>query len=126
MKPTRAWLLTPGIVNAFVPNTPGVYILGKAQKAFTPTYAGRSDSDLQQRLGAHARRGQATHFTWRPCDDAREAYLQECVLYHLLRETHVIANHRHPNTPAGQRLHCPCCDALPNKPRRRAEETTAI
>ena len=109
MTPTRAWLLTPGVVSLLVPSAPGVYILGQARPGFTPVYAGRSDNDLRRRLWVHARQGLATHFTWRLCTDSREAFLQECVLYHLLRETHVLENQRHPGAPAHRNTWCPLC-----------------
>ena len=109
MTPTRAWLLSPDVVSRLVPSTPGVYILGKVRPAFTPIYAGRSDTDLRRRLAVHARRGIATHFTWRLCNDSREAFLQECVLYHLLRATHVLENQRHPDAPDRRGTKCPLC-----------------
>lgn len=109
MTTRRAWLLTTEVVRTLVPSAPGVYILGQARPNFVPVYAGRSDTDLRRRLWAHARAGIATHFTWRLCADAREAFLQEGVLYHLLSETHVLNNQRHPDTPAGQRSACPLC-----------------
>ena len=109
MTPTRAWLLTPSVVSLLVPSAPGVYILGQARPAFTPIYAGRSDIDLRRRLAVHARRGLATHFTWRLCNDSREAFLQECVLYHLLRETHVLENQRHPDARDRRNTGCPLC-----------------
>ena len=109
MIPTRAWLLTPAVVSMLVPSAPGVYVLGQARSGFIPVYAGRSDTNLRRRLWAHARMGVATHFTWRLCSDAREAFLQECILYHLLRETHVIGNQRHPDAPAHRNTSCPLC-----------------
>jgi hypothetical protein len=110
MKPTRAWLLTPAMVSVLVPAVPGVYILGRAHPMFTPVYAGRSDANLKRRLAVHARRGFSTYFTWRPCIDSREAFFQECVLYHLLRETRVLENQRHPDAPSHHDVQCPWCE----------------
>jgi hypothetical protein len=92
----RAWLLTTEVVSTLVPSAPGVYILAHARPNFVPVYAGRSDTNLRRRLWTHARAGIATHFAWRLCVDAREAFLQECVLYHLLTETHALNNQAPP------------------------------
>lgn len=132
MTPTRAWLLTSEVVSMLVPSAPGVYILGQARPQFVPVYAGRSDTDLRRRLWAHARAGVATHFTWRICTDAREAFLQECILYHLLTETHVLSNRRHPDTPAPMVTVCPLCSGtmpvIPaaRLPKRMRETEVAI
>ncbi len=119
MTPTRAWLLTSEVVSMLVPSAPGVYILGQARPQFVPVYAGRSDTDLRRRLWAHARAGIATHFTWRICADAREAFFQECILYHLLTETHVLSNQRHPDRPAPMNTVCPLCSGMTPAPAAR-------
>jgi hypothetical protein len=120
---TRAWVLTPAVVSTLVPSAPGVYILGQARPGFLPVYAGRSDNDVRRCLSAHAREGAATHFTWRLCTDAREAFRQQCILYHLLRETHVLDNQRHPDTPARQLTACPLCQEVAlHKPTRYSRQ----
>jgi hypothetical protein len=84
----RAYLFDALILRSLIPrNTIGVYVLGNYYHGrFDPLYVGRSDTCLLTRLLSHNHRGRATHVVWRVTRSQRQAYYQECCLYHTYEQ----------------------------------------
>jgi hypothetical protein len=86
---------------------PGTYLLFRKGR---PAYAGRSDTDVDRRAAASIRQGEYdTNYRVYPASSPRQAYLQECRLFHRhnLRDNMI-----HPKVPTGANWRCPVkgCD----------------
>ncbi|MHB1583063.1 MAG: hypothetical protein ACYC0E_04850 [Acidimicrobiales bacterium] len=89
----------------------GSYLL--LDRTGRPTYVGRSDHCLRQRLLGHPLRGKATHFTAAVADAPRGAYLLECYWWHRYRRDGIeLANRIHPAT-YDLAVPCPFCIPSP-------------
>ena len=95
---------------------PGVYILGflTAAEAFEPTYVGRGDSDVAGRAQVsfdekllEEKRALVSHVIYRAFSNAREAYDEECRLFHALTPSRRCLNQMHPARPVGSDINCP-------------------
>ena len=106
----RAYLLKTEILRELLPSGKiGVYILGNYRMGkFIPIYVGRSDSCLLRRLMTHNHREKATHVVWRFTTNLRQAFYQECCLYHTYEDEGFL-NHVHPASPKNSGLICPIC-----------------
>ncbi|MFN6513016.1 MAG: hypothetical protein RMY29_000770 [Nostoc sp. CreGUA01] len=106
----RAYQLAPDILRSLIPKDKiGVYVLGNiGLSRFYPIYIGRSDICLLTRLLTHNYRDKATHVTWRLTSSIKQAFYQECCLYHTYEEQNFL-NDVHPASPKGSRLICPVC-----------------
>lgn len=90
------------------PGKPGVYVTGYFSLQFIADRWGRSDTDLQKAV--HARIGDAPMFKFKICENAEEAYDEECALFHEHhKDGH--AKHPHPSKPDGSTRACPKCGA---------------
>ncbi|MDE5880771.1 MAG: hypothetical protein K2H60_03495 [Muribaculaceae bacterium] len=81
---------------------PGNYILGdlNADGDLEVRYVGRSDSDLRTRIGHDI--GKYSHFYFSIAESAREAYNQECLMWHQYGgEEGELDNDIHPDKPDG-------------------------
>lgn len=86
---------------------PGVYALGRIDDDYVFRIAriGRSDDDLKSRLYDHV--GQYPVFKHGFCGSAREAFNEECRLFHDFPG--LPDNERHPDAPNGTSYKCPIC-----------------
>ncbi len=82
----------------------GVYKLRRSRGG-PIRYVGRSDTDVQDRLLDHVRRGEYRFFTVEHKRTTKKAWLREAHLYHFHREN--LDNQRHPPPPNG--MSCPKC-----------------
>jgi hypothetical protein len=107
----RAYLIDQPILAAKIPpRSRGAYVLGKyVGGEFSPLYVGRSDSCLLTRILTHNYRNLATHVAWRIRSSQRDAFHQECALYHTYEEEPWFLNKVHPASPKGSGLICPFC-----------------
>lgn len=103
------------IINDVVPDVQfGNYALGYEDKngKFCVCYVGRSDHNLPRRiadhLGEHPKKFK--FFTYRIASSEKEAFYEECRMYHLFGENENLYNKEHPDRPDGEELECPCCD----------------
>lgn len=87
---------------------PGVYVLGKLDNRGGPVvlYAGRSDTDLCERLNTWIERGYGSLFWFKYAASPQEAFGLECDLYHTY---HPPFSKVHPDKPDGTNLKCPKC-----------------
>ncbi len=89
------------VISAVIPeNVKGNYILGDLNEDgdFIVKYVGRSDSNLKTRIGHDI--GKYKHFYYSIADTAREAYDQECLMWHLYGgEEGNLDNSIHPDKP---------------------------
>jgi hypothetical protein len=86
--------------------SPGVYALGFERKSlFIVTYVGRDDADVKRALKTHVA-GPYQQFKLAHARSGRDAYLQECELYH---DYAGLDNDRHPSPPKGLDLQCERC-----------------
>ena len=92
----------------------GNYILGSVDENgyFDVRYVGRSDSDLKTRIGHEIDR--YSHFMFSIADSAREAYYQECLMWHLYGgDKGELDNKIHPDKPDGDsRAECFICKMI--------------
>lgn len=106
----RAYQIEANILRSLIPKDKiGVYVLGNISLSrFYPIYIGRSDKCLLTRLLTHNYKDKATHVAWRLTSSIRQAFYQECCLYHTYEEQGFL-NDIHPASPKGSRLICPVC-----------------
>ena len=106
----RAYQLNSEILRSLIPrNQLGVYMLGnRILGGFDPIYVGRSDVCLLTRLLNHNHKEQATYVVWRFTSSPRQAFYQECCLYHTYEEQGFL-NSVHPASPKESKLACPIC-----------------
>jgi len=97
----------------------GNYALGyerESDKAFIPTYVGRSDTDLKTELKAKLSTKSPTRkkFKFGYCATAKAAFEKECKNYHDFRAQ--LENEIHPQRPEGTEYPCPVttCKELDN------------
>ena len=85
-------------------NRIGVYLLGpvNSQGLLTVKRVGRSDTDLNSRLKQYG--GQYDNFLFAYCSTPKEAFEEECRLYH---EYNPPDNSIHPDKPTGTNYRCP-------------------
>jgi hypothetical protein len=107
----RPLLFRPWVVRLAVPRGAGVYVLGTlgTSRGSQPLYVGRSDIDLRERLSAHELMCTFQYFRFSICRSAREAFFEECRLWHSFGNLH---NLIHPDSPSGSGLSCPYCAAV--------------
>lgn len=90
-------------INSVIPNgVIGNYILGNLDENgdFQVLYVGRSDSDLRGRIGHKI--GKYSHFCYSIAQSPREAYNQECLLWHTNGgDEEKLDNKIHPDKPDG-------------------------
>lgn len=104
----RLYRLTPQRVRDVVaPGLIGNYTLFSEQPCVAPTYIGRSDTCLRRRLVGHARRGNASFFTFSVQLTPVQAFVVECAAYHARDVT--VTNRSHPASPNFSRQVCPFC-----------------
>jgi hypothetical protein len=92
--------------------SPGAYVLtrkGYDGKTFRINYVGRSDSDLNARLKAHASAGKYSHFKCGYNSSPMAAFHKECALFHDWGELS-LDNGAHPARPKGSSWTCKSCD----------------
>ena len=90
------------IASRVEPNSIGVYVLSRNGKH--ADYVGRSDSDLQARIGNSAVQGDYEFFWFGYVSSPMLAYKTECELYH---EYDPPDNAIHPAAPQGTNWRCP-------------------
>jgi hypothetical protein len=82
--------------------SPGVYLFTRKGH---PVYVGRSDTDVEFRMGQSFRQGRYDlTMTWYETTSARQAYLKECRLFHRHAPCD---NTNHPAVPSGTNWRCP-------------------
>jgi len=88
----------------------GVYVLYPSFEC-RAAYVGRSDSNVNRRLKEQYRDDfyDCRAFRFAYCRSPREAYYEECRLYHHYEKHHVILNERHPDRPDYTEYICPEC-----------------
>ena len=95
------------VVNATVPDSKGVYILGNYIKgSFVVGYVGRSDNSLKRRLASHNHKGKFQYFTYKEVKTMREGFLLETELWYRYKNT--IINKIHPQVPLSLWMEHPC------------------
>ncbi len=103
---TRPIALRSWLVRLLIPSgLCGSYTLFSA--AGSPTYTGRSDSDLRERLLTHAADARGDYFRFDIHSSAEQAYLAECSAYHAWGPS--LENAIHPARPGGSCVQCPFC-----------------
>ena len=103
----RLFRLKPWLIRTLIPKgLPGTYLLYRTGR---PIYAGRSDSDLRNRLITHALTERAEHFGFGVFSDSDRAYDMECALFHALEPR--VTNLIHPASPKGTGRSCFICCA---------------
>ena len=101
-----------------VPRKPGAYqLLFKSNSDFYISYVGRSDDDLAERLKDHLpsvetnlciRSKNTSHFAFKTCSTAYEAYKEECKQFHKIEGR--TCNTQHPQKSSSW-WSCPICGA---------------
>jgi hypothetical protein len=89
----------------------GNYLLGSMVNGeFIPRYAGRSDSDLNERLKKHFHE-EYSHFKFDYAKDIIDAYNTECKHYHAFKDLNEpFDNDIHPGKPENHpHAKCPYC-----------------
>ncbi|MFM9938868.1 MAG: hypothetical protein ACKVP7_05165 [Hyphomicrobiaceae bacterium] len=88
---------------------PGVYLLGYVDPSgtFRVQHVGRNDVDVRKRLRELI--GSSTRFKFAGLANTRDAFEQECALFHKFKPRGVIS---HPQRPAGSDWKCPVCFQL--------------
>jgi hypothetical protein len=88
---------------------PGFYRLGNEKNnEFRVAYVGRSDRCLRTRLLKHPRINWYDRFSARCVDTVEQAYISECLHYHM--DNGILANKVHPDRPTGMDITCPYCE----------------
>lgn len=102
----RLLRLRPWLVRSLIPRQQvGTYLLYAATGA--PSYVGRSDTDLRQRLLRHCTDRRGVYFTFDVHNSPLNAFEMECALFHLLGPS--VTNRIHPDHPAYQPARCSYC-----------------
>ena len=101
--------LDRGTIDRMVTRTsPGVYVLSRSLSQNTAHYVGRSDSGLRGRLRDY--HGTVyRHFWYAYAGSAREAFIDECLLYHHFGGSTSLDNKIHPRRPDNCNWLCPKC-----------------
>ncbi|AXI78530.1 GIY-YIG nuclease family protein [Peterkaempfera bronchialis] len=108
----RPLRLRPWLVRALIPpRLIGTYVLYTA--GGSPTYVGRSDTDVRRRLLRHCTDRHGDYFTYDVHPTAVSAYDVECALFHLLAPE--VSNRIHPDRPDFHPT--PCAFCLPRQTR---------
>lgn len=93
------------IIDKEIPkNVKGNYILCniESEDECDVRYVGRSDNDLRTRIGHEI--GKYSHFFYSIAESEKEAYHQECLMWHLYDgEEGELDNSIHPDRPDGDR-----------------------
>lgn len=87
-------------INAKIPdNVKGNYILGNIDDKgeFEARYIGRADKNLKERIGHEL--GVYSYFFFSIAESARDAFNQECLMWHLGGEDKELDNKIHPDKP---------------------------
>ena len=98
---------TKTIATFVMKTSAGNYCLTHSRNTSKIAYTGRSDSDLKNRLLTWAEKGKYSQFFFSYASSAKEAFLNECRLYHRFNPAD---NDRHPDRPEGTNLRRPHCD----------------
>jgi len=107
---TGPYLLTSDKIDEIVDViSPGTYVLGYVNKnnAFVVEYVGRSDDDLNDRLGDWV--DDYESFKFKIYDSAKESFEKECTIYHDFGEKEKLDNDIHPDRPDNSNYSCPVC-----------------
>lgn len=103
----RLYHLSPWIVRALIPvDYIGTYTLYRFRKE-EPSYIGRSDTCLRNRLLAHAHTKRADYFDYDIQWTIEKCFIAECSAYHALLNKS--ENLIHPSMPKGLQIECPFC-----------------
>lgn len=109
----RSYRLLPWLVRALIPpRRVGTYVLSNGGG---PTYVGRSDNDLRERLLNHAATQKARYFTYQVYPTPEKAFIAECAAYHALKGS--VTNLIHPAVPSGNKVRCPFCKEIFDRTR---------
>lgn len=73
-------------------------------------YVGRSDSDVGERIRSHFNEYPYRLFSFWYAKSAKEAFGQECYLYHRYAKITQLDNKIHPDSPDNMDLQCPYCN----------------
>jgi hypothetical protein len=99
-------LTTEKIDKEVTQKSPGAYALDATTSgAFQVNYAGRSDTDVKDRLAKHVG-GKYKFFEFEYYSSAKAAFEKECNLYHDFSPSD---NTIHPDRPSGSGWKCPRC-----------------
>ena len=83
----------------------GYYVLSQTINPFVVQYVGRSDADVSTRLHAHV--DAYKYFKFAYATSPKDAFENECKLYHAHRAT--LDNEIHPRRPDSTGWKCPIC-----------------
>ena len=97
-------------INSVIPaGIIGNYLLGYCQTPddlFNVLYVGHAN-DLNSKLKEHL--GNFSEFKYASVDSLLQAYMNDCMLYHMFTEESFIINERHPIAPFDSKWTCPFC-----------------
>lgn len=86
----------------------GNYALGCIKDSrFIVRYIGRSDTDLNERLKFWI--GNYEQFKFSYTSSPKQAFEEECLLYHDFGASNELDNTYHPQRPENRNWECPCC-----------------
>jgi len=97
-------------IKSVVPsNSTGNFLLGYTNfldKEFNVLYVGYA-KDLRTELKKHLH--SFAHFKFASAKSLHKAYVNDCMLYHTIKEKMFLMNERHPVPPKGEKWSCPMC-----------------
>jgi len=108
MKLSEWYPLNHEAINLVVRPEMGAYALSKCKgDDRTVHYVGRSDKDVNDRLGQYVPKKKYAYFQFTHLNTPKECFELECRLYH---EHKPVDNRKHPTHPEGMPLFCPVAD----------------
>ncbi|MCL6465501.1 MAG: hypothetical protein K6T77_01950 [candidate division WOR-3 bacterium] len=100
------YLLRPLQVDISVPDrVGGVYCLAKKPKEIA--IVARAERNLREAIKAHWK--EYEFFWYEPALSPREAYINQCYLYHRYAECGTLEHNEHPKPPDKTEVKCPIC-----------------
>lgn len=100
------YLLRPLQVDISVPDrVGGVYCLAKKPKQIV--FVARAERNLREAIKSHWK--EYEFFWYEPALSPREAYINQCYIYHRYAECGTLEQHEHPKPPDKIEVKCPVC-----------------
>ena len=108
--------LSSGFIDKLgIENKKGAYELFNSDSKVR--YVGRSEVNLASRLKSHAREGRYKAFRYSVTSTKKQAFLEECMLYHgHIDSGNILVNKEHPKIPDDKDWKCPKKNCNTNQP----------